>query len=175
MRVHPMNTSFYIQLARLRLLVGYLGEQHQYHWWSSAFLTASSLAFLSPIFSKTAFLAQYHGVKAAASRVHDAHIGLGKVYHLFRLPERLEQALYQQVHDHSFVDTVRVSLSDKDAALASLATYTDASPPASAEGPVLMGTVTELGQGNTCGRLAHQYWSAFTHQTHVYPYYGEQQ
>jgi len=168
-----MNTSFCMQLARLRLLVGYLGEQHQYNWWPSAFLTPSSMAFLAPIFSKTAFMAQYQGVKAAASRIHDEHIGLGKVYHLFRLPERLEQALYQHLQDKTFVDALCVPLHDKDQALECLATCAD-SHATSAEGPVLVGTMTELVHGKTFGRLAQHYWAAFTRRTHVYPYYGEQ-
>ena len=54
-----------------------------------------------------------------------------------------------------------------------LATCAD-SHAASAEGPVLVGTMTELVHGKTCKRLAQHYWSAFTHNTHVYPYYGEQ-
>lgn len=168
-----MNTSLCMQLARLRLLVGYLGEQHQYNWWPSAFLTPSSMAFLAPIFSKTAFMAQYQGVKAAASRVHDEHIGLGKVYHLFRLPERLEQMLYQHLQDQASVDSLRVALHDTDQALACLATWAD-SHPVSAEGPVLVGHIAELVHGQTVGRLAQHYWSAFTRNTHVYPYYGEQ-
>ena len=168
-----MHPSLWIQLARLRLLVGYLGEQQQYNWWPSAFFTPSSMAFLTPMFSKTAFMAQYQGVKAAASRAHDEHIGLGKVSHLFRLPERLEQALYQHLQDKTFVDALHVALHDKDQALACLATWAD-SHPASAEGPVLVGTMTELVHGQTCGRLAQHYWSAFTRHTHVYPYYGEQ-
>ena len=47
-------------------------------------------------------------------------------------------------------------------------------PAASAEGPVRVGRITELLDGHTCERLAQYYWSAFTHDTHVYPYYGEQ-
>ena len=148
-----MHTSLCMQLARLRLLVGYLGEQHQYNWWPSAFLTPSSLAFLVPMFSKTALMAQYQGVKAAASRVHDEHIGLGKVYHLFRLPERLEQALFQGLQDKAFVDGLRVPLHDTDQALAWLATWAD-SHSTSAEGPILIGNITELVHGKTVGRLA---------------------
>jgi hypothetical protein len=68
---------------------------------------------------------------------------------------------------------LRVPLQDKDQALGCLATWAD--PHAtSAEGPVLVGTMTELVNGKTCGRLAQQYWSAFTRNTRVYPYYGEQ-
>jgi hypothetical protein len=168
-----MHTSTLTQLANLRLLVGYLGEQHQYNWWPSAFLTSSSSAFLVPVFSKTAFLAQYHGVKAAASRVHDEHIGLGKVYHLFRLPERLEQALFHRVHDQTFVDALQAPPHDKDQALEHLATWAD-SHPVSAEGPVLVGDIVALGHGKTLERLAQYYWSAFARNTRVYPYYGEQ-
>jgi hypothetical protein len=118
-------------------------------------------------------MAQYQGVKAAASRIHDEHIGLGKVYHLFRLPERLEQALYQHLQDKTFVDALCVPLHDKDQALECLATCAD-SHATSAEGPVLVGTITELVHGKTFGRLAQHYWAAFTRRTHVYPYYGEQ-
>jgi hypothetical protein len=167
-----MTSSLSRQLVRLRLLVGYLGEQQQYHWWPSAFLTPSSLAFLAPIFSKTALMAQYQGVKAAATRVHDAHIGLGKVYHLFRLPERLEQTLYHQMHDTAFTDTLGVPLHDKDQALACLAAWAN-SHATSAEGPVFVGPIAELVHAQTLGQLAQHYWSAFTHNTRVYPYYGE--
>jgi hypothetical protein len=79
---------------RLRLLVGYLGEKGQFAWWPSAFLDPSAMAFLSPSFPRTQRLAQYHGVIEAARRVHDEFIGVGGVYHLFRLPEELEHALH---------------------------------------------------------------------------------
>ena len=118
-------------------------------------------------------MAQYQGVKAAASHVHDEHIGLGKVYHLFRLPERLEQALYHYLQDKAFVDGLRVPLHDKDQALECLAICVD-SHTAAAEGPVLVGNITELVHEKTFGRLAQHYWSAFTRHTRVYPYSGEQ-
>jgi hypothetical protein len=38
-------------------------------------------------------------VKEAAARVHDEYIGVGKVYHLFRLPEHIEQALHSSLRD----------------------------------------------------------------------------
>ena len=100
-----MNASTLAQIVRLRLLVGFLGERSQFNWWPSAFFISSSSAFLSPIFTKTAFTAQYHGVKEAASRVHDEHIGVGKVYHLFRLPETVEQTLFGHLQDPGFIDS----------------------------------------------------------------------
>jgi hypothetical protein len=169
-----MTPSLLTQLARLRLLVGYLGEQPQYTWWLSAFFTPSSPAFLSPIFSKTVFMAQYQGVKAAASRVHDDHIGLGKVYHLFRLPERLEHALFQRLHDTGFVDDLCAPLDNKEHALACLAATCADTHPTSVQGPVLVGEMAALMHGKTVGLLAQYYWTAFTHSLQVYPYYVEQ-
>jgi hypothetical protein len=78
-----MRNSTLMQIANLRLLIGFLGEQSQFNWWSSSFFTANSRAFLSPVFSKSAFIAQCQGIKEAAARVHDECIGVGAVYHLF--------------------------------------------------------------------------------------------
>ena len=91
-----MNKATLAQIARLKLLVGFLGEQSQFNWWPSA--------FFAPVFNKNAFVAQYHGVQEAASRVHDEHIGIGRVYHLFRLPEHVEQALFNSLQNKAFVD-----------------------------------------------------------------------
>jgi hypothetical protein len=166
-----MNASTLAQIARLRLLVGFLGEQSQFNWWPSAFLTPSSSAFLVPIFTKTAFMAQYHGVKEAASRVHDEHIGVGKVYHLFRLPENVEQTLAAHFRDQTFVDSVRPQLEAQAQALESLYTLAT-SQTTSQEGPVLLGAIDELLGGKTLGLLAHYYRSAFAGNTKVYPYYA---
>ena len=70
-----MKNATLTRIARLSLLVGFLGEQSQFNWWSSSFFTANSRAFWSPVFSKTAFIVQHQGVKEAASRVHDRDDG----------------------------------------------------------------------------------------------------
>jgi hypothetical protein len=168
-----MNVSTLAQIARLRLLVGFLGERSQFNWWPSAFFTPSSSAFLAPIFTKTAFMAQYHGVKEAAVRVHDEHIGVGKVYHLFRLPEHVEQTLVTHLRDQTFVDSVKPALEAQEQALESLTTLAT-SQTTIQEGPVLIGTIDELLAGRTLDLLAQFYRSAFTGHTHVYPYYADQ-
>jgi hypothetical protein len=168
-----MNASTLAQIARLRLLVGFLGERSQFNWWPSAFFTPSSSAFLVPIFTKTAFMAQYHGVKEAASRVHDEHIGVGKVYHLFRLPENVEQTLFTHLRDRAFIDSVRPHLEAQEQALEGLATLAT-SHAACQEGPVLVGAIDELLGGKTLGLLAHHYRFAFAGNTKVYPYYADQ-
>ena len=83
-------------ILRLRIVVGYLGESAQYAWWSTSFYEPSSRLFLEPVFSKTSQVAQYHGVIEAARRLHDEHLSTGS-YHLFRLPEELEQDLHAMV------------------------------------------------------------------------------
>ena len=165
-----MNKSTLAQIARLRLLVGFLGEQSQFNWWPSSFFTQSSRAFLSPIFSKTIFVAQYQGVKEAASRVHDERIGVGAVYHLFRLPENVEQALFNILHDQQFADTLAAQLQEKVQALEILATLADSSPE-HCEGPVRIGDIDELIAGKKLGILAHHYRSAFASSIEAYPYY----
>ena len=81
--------------GHLRLLVGYLGEKAQGNWWSTTFFDSSSRFFLEPVFARTTRLAQYNGVREAARRLYDEQIGIGKVFHLFRLPEEMEQDLQQ--------------------------------------------------------------------------------
>ena len=79
----------------LRVCVAFLGEKEQTNWWSSSFLSKSGETFLSPAFPKTAALARVNGASAAAQIVHDEHIGIGDVYHLFRLPENIEHDISQ--------------------------------------------------------------------------------
>lgn len=165
-----MNKQTLAQIARLRLLVGFLGEKSQFNWWPSSFFTPSSRAFLSPIFSNAAFIAQYQGVKEAASRVHDERIGVGTVYHLFRLPENVEQALFHSLRNPQCIDPLHLQLQEKEPILKSLATLADSSPE-DREGPVLIGDIDELIVGKKLGILAHHYCSAFTRGTEAYPYY----
>ena len=90
-----MKRNDLIFLARLRLLVGFLGEQNHFNWWNCSFFSPSSKSFLAPVYGKTLFLAQYYGVQEAAIKVHDNYIGVGRgVFHSFRLPESIEQKLH---------------------------------------------------------------------------------
>ena len=84
----------------MRHLVGFLGEQSQFGWWPTAFYGSSSRLFLEPIFSKTSTLAQHYGVVEAARRFHDEHLSVGS-YHLFRLPEEIEQDLHEMAQTKS--------------------------------------------------------------------------
>ena len=156
-------------IARLRVIVGYLGEKAQHNWWPSEFLLPTAPAFLAPVFGKTAVLAQYHGVKEAARRVHDDHIGVGRVFHLFRLPESVEQAVFDVLQDPEVTAALRKSIESADTASGALQGFMD-SPGALQEGPVQIGTVSELDGSRWLSDVARCYHAAFSAGLHSFPY-----
>jgi hypothetical protein len=101
-----MTLQIIEDITRLRICVGYLGEKDQYGWWQSSFFTQGSDAFLAPLFSRTKLLAQCNGVTQAAALIHDERIGVGHVYHLFRLPEDLEQGIHQSLHESELINSI---------------------------------------------------------------------
>ncbi|MEM1095202.1 MAG: BrxE family protein [Bacteroidota bacterium] len=155
----------YSTLFDLRLTVAYLGERSQYNWWASEFLGETGLDVLHTIFPRTAACAALQAACAAARRLHDHHIGKGRVYHIFRLPTEVEAALHQHLHDSS---TPIVPPQHPDQALQRLqAMATDGVTPQN--GPVLLQDV-DLATLQSSARLAAHYFSAFTRQRPCYPY-----
>ena len=94
-------------IAEFRVLVGYLGEKSQCDWWGSNFLGPQSKIFLSHPYPRTSFLAQYHGVCEAALLVHDEYIGVGKNYHLYRLPDSLEREIAKAAQELDINDKLK--------------------------------------------------------------------
>ena len=90
-----MTPELILNLVKLRTCVAFMGEKEQANWWPSSFLSRSGDAFLAPVFPKTAALARVNGASGAAQVSHDEHIGIGDVYHLFRLPENIEHDVSQ--------------------------------------------------------------------------------
>jgi len=156
-------------IAKLRLLIGYLGEKDKYNWWQSSFFAPTSTSFLNPIFGKTSFIAQYQGVKEAATKIHDEYIGVGEVYHLFRLPENIEISLFQLIHDESFVLEIQEILTDKEMTQKALSKMILSSSKLK-EGPVLIGDIDEFLMEASLSDIANLYNSAFINNTRVAPY-----
>ena len=153
-------------LLKMRLLVGFLGERAQFGWWPTAFYESSGHLFLEPVFPKTIRLAQYHGVIEAARRIHDEHLSVGS-FHLFRLPEEMEQdlhALLQTEPEHLFSAGF---CQDKSVALDELRNVgSDAKT--NVPGPVSIGKVEELNKH--IQNIAAVYQSAFNSGVHSFPY-----
>ncbi len=163
-----MNESYISTLLQMRLLVGFLGERAQFAWWPTAFYEASSRPFLEPVFSKTARLAQYHGVLEAARRLHDEHLNVGS-YHLFRLPEEVEQDLHSILQSTTGEEIASQAPQTQDAALDALKRLV-AKKTLGSVGPTAIGNIKDIGSVDTLKAIAGGYLSAFSQNAKAYPY-----
>ena len=163
-----MKESYLATLLQIRMVVGFLGERAQYAWWPTAFYQVSSRLFLEPVFTKTSRLAQYHGVLEAARRLHDEHLSVGS-YHLFRLPEEVEQDLHAMVQSSAGEKVVNLAQQSKDVALDELNRLA-AMGGNSSVGPMAIGNIKDLDSRDTLKALAAAYLSAFARNTKTYPY-----
>lgn len=163
-----MKESYLPILLEMRMLVGFLGERAQCAWWPTAFYEASSKHFLEPVFSKTSRLAQYHGVLEAARRLHDEHLSVG-CYHLFRLPEEVEQDLHATMQSSVGAELAIHTPPSKEAALLAL-TRLAATSSTPSVGPTAVGGIKDLDSTDTLKAIAAAYLSAFTQNAKTYPY-----
>lgn len=163
-----MKDSYLSTVLQMRLIVGFLGERPQFAWWTTSFFGDYSLRSLEFVTPKTSLLAQYHGVVEAARKLHDEHLNVGS-YHLFRLPEEIEQDLHAMMQSSVGTELAKQVPQDKDAALAALKTLAGAIPPA-AVGPTAAGNIDQLSAGETLKSIAGAYVSAFSQNAKTYPY-----
>ena len=152
-------------ILKLRVCVAFMGEKEQVGWWPSSFLSRSGEAFLTPVFPKTAALARVDGASGAAQLIHDEYIGTGNVYHLFRLPESLEQAISEALISDATVLDLIASEETARAGLKALA----AGGNTNGAGPLLLGS--EINE-NIIGRMADAYLHGFQVEERVFPYCG---
>ena len=114
-------------------------------------------------------LAQYHGISEAARRLHDEYIGVGQVFHLFRLPEELEQDLHNTIQQKETAEKLSGHLKDKQTATQALSEMAGSSISAS-EGPTAVGKLVDLQKPATLKRIAQTYLAAFENDVRSYPY-----
>lgn len=157
--------------SELRVLVGYLGEQHAV-WWPSQFFSPRAAAFLTPVFSRSTFQAQCQGVAAAAARLHDEVIGLGRTLHLFRLSEVFEQSIASLLGDASFQQDVKTHLASPEAALKRLEELASATTTAIEGAMSLEGNLVEA-PDSVLGALAGIYLDAFRRSIKTFPFLRE--
>jgi hypothetical protein len=171
-KLPAMQTSDLELLVGMRVVVGFLGEKEQAGWWSSSFLGVGSAAFLAPVFPRTQFLAHCRGVTAAAAKVHDERIGVGQVFHLFRLPEDLEQAIHRILHSSDVIERLRTNVADRDAAKRFLQ-MGNGKVKDSDVGPTYVAETRLLRDAATWRQVAAKYANAFARETEVYPYFAD--
>ena len=167
-----MDKTLLINITTIRLCVGFLGEVGLYSWWTSSFFSATSTAFLTPVFSKTGFFAQYYGVKEAATIVHDEHIGVGKsVFHLFRLPEMHEIEMHNLLGNSETVHDIQRVVSNKDTAQQFLQDYAEGSD-VKEFGPIRLGDTKKISNRSTWKKISQYYTEAFKKKNKIFPYFS---
>jgi len=160
-----MTPELTLSLAKLRTCVAFMGEKEQANWWPSSFLSRSGEAFLTPVFPKTAALARVNGASGAAQVSHDEHIGIGDVYHLFRLPENIEHDISQLLAKDASVLEFIASEEIAQAGLQELS----GNQSAQGVGPLLI-EQDAIDQA-LIARMAAAYEQGFSAGEQVYPYY----
>jgi len=158
-------------LINIRTIVGFLGEKSQFGWWDTNFLSETGLKFLKITFPRTAFSAGVNSVAEAARRLHDNRIGKGRVFHLFRMPESVEQRIHLRLQDFD-PSTLLQSFKDKDTALEELQSMTEDSFEAS-EGPIQVGNGKNMLQLSYIKKVAKLYSNAFENGIQTFPYFSE--
>ena len=159
------------KLALLRVAVGLLGEQSDPQWWKSSFCNSNGKTFLSPIFPRTYIHAQYQGVVSAAALVHDDRIGVGNVFHLYRLPEDIEQHLHVMARAE-FAPAISEVMKDVDSATQFLRGYVGDVQKTS-QGPVKVGHLSALRDTPVWKDVAGFYLSGFEHQRETFPFFSD--
>lgn len=167
-----MDKTHIDALATLRAVVGYLGEKDQCGWWQSSFFSPDSHAFLSPIFSRTYFLARCSGVQNAAAAVHDDRIGIGRVYHLFRLPEDVEQRIHAALHEADLTRTIGEAVAGSDKAAEYLRNRSGAAA-GSGIGPTCVGDLHDLRLIEHWRYVAAEYLHGIEAGVEIYPYFAD--
>ena len=153
--------------AEVRTLVAFLAEQRA-AWFQSQFFGARASSFLAPVFARTAFQAQVHGVTAAACRLHDEGIGLGRTHHLFRLPEVFEQGIASALTDRSFVEALKQRVATQEAALLRLEELAIAG--SASDGALAMEGNLAEGAKQLLRSMAGLYLNAFQKGIKSYPF-----
>lgn len=165
-----MNKEIVKNLVLLRYVVGYLGEKNQYGWWASNFLNSTTKRMFEFTFPRTAHLAQYEAVSAAAAKIHDETIGVGKSFHIFRLPEFLEKLLVSEVQLAEGSSVFEDSIESKESAMEALCDLAE-STNLDGEGPINLGQMDDSQMEQFITQIASAYFQAFNGNKRAFPYF----
>jgi len=164
-----------LNYARLRLAVGCLGESVTPRWWQAGLFSSESDAFLTPIFPRTQWQARMTATSEAATRIHDEHIGVGRVFHLFRLPEALEQQIAEAAKSSEFRAEMASLVDGEDEARSLIDQLARGGKAVEGAGPVRLGTPDDLAEHDTLAAMAGVYHRAFEDKTKIYPFVSERE
>lgn len=152
------------QFILLRLQVAYAGEASKPSWWPTTCLTAGAALDFKALFSEAAPAVAWQLSSQAACQAHDKWLS-GMDYHLFRLPEGLEEAIYHTGLQLSSAQA-QALLAQKEVLL-----QEPASTAPTATGPHRLGSSSDLLMGNALPALRACYAAAFASGNQAFPYF----
>lgn len=161
-----MNHFSTEDITHIRILVLTLGEAHHYKWWRSEFLSTTGISYFSRLYPRSKFSGAVQAVTRAALDLHDTTIGIGNVYHLFRLPENIEYAVSNNISAKSNeLEKVYLPLlSDQQSLLEKLSKFIEKKRTYKA-GPF------QLDEEMNPHNMASAYEWAFQNGTQIFPYF----
>lgn len=114
-------------------------------------------------------VSQYTGVCEAASLIHDDGIGIGRHYHLYRLPDSYERLLLQCIRNEEFANQLLSHTANKEKALLRLKELGSDSHK-KAEGPVVVGDFSDSNFEDLLKKIRGIYIQAFENEIRAYPF-----
>lgn len=164
-------------IIQLRALVLALGESTDPPWWNTKFMTDTGIRFLERLYPRVPMHAAVHSSGKAACDAHDKAVGRVGVYHLFRFPDHIENALTGLVSSEGseFFNSFRKVLNDRQGLLDLLLELcngkTDGDFAVNSSGPLGMGSESEVEDMDTLTRIAAIYYQSFMRGVPSYPYF----
>lgn len=160
----------------LKILVASLGELSSPPWWRTQFLTDAGFRATSRIFPRTAVTAAINSTCEAARLDHDKKVGVGRRYHLFRLPTDWEESVTSILKEpEQQAAAKQLIMSGRDGLLKSLESLAHGAKRVEKEGPVSLGVATRIGTVEAIAEIAANYLNAFTNNQKCYPYFEEEE
>lgn len=172
-----MTVQYSEHIFRLRVLVLALGEAHDVHrvgWWKTQFLSPTGLSYLNRLYPRSGFAAAVRSASRAAKAVHDSTIGVGSVFHLFRLPQQHERRVEEFLSEHAIElpQTFEPMFHQREQLLKALDDLGRANSNSSnARGPLRLGTAADLQTDGWMAACASAYAVAFREGSKVFPYF----
>lgn len=164
------------QLLNLRTIIAALGEISPSPWWRTQFLSDAGLRATCRIFPRTALSAAVNSVSEAARLDHDRKVGVGRRYHLFRLPTEWEEAVTAILEEPEHqIEAKQLLMSGRDGLLKKLEIFAKGAKHGSKEGPVSIGLPGRIGTTEAMAELAANYLLAFSKSQRCYPYFEEEE
>jgi hypothetical protein len=163
-----------IVAIHLRAIVLALGESVEPAWWKTEFMNETGFRFLERLFPHSYYRAAVHSAGKAACDVHDQAVGRVGVYHLFRLPDVLEDQIHSSPPsaDDSFSMEFRSSLGHPEKLLVILASVCDGETVKKAvSGPIRIGKASDLTAPSALSKVATVYHDAFRRGKPSFPYF----